>query len=170
MDLNMDKCAMMYFGNNNPGYDFNFNDNGVDFPIRKSKCERDLGVYISDNLKWEQQVEVVASSGNRALGILKNTFVSRDRNLLNKLYKVYVRPLLDFAAPVWNPFLKKDIAKIEKVQRRFTKLHPELKDLPYQDRLKACELQSLYERRKGGDLLQQYRIENGYDLVKFFVT
>ena len=34
------------------------------------------------------------------------------------LYKTLVRPLPEYAAPVWNPYLVKDIHAIESVQRR----------------------------------------------------
>ena len=48
-------------------------------------------------------------------------FVSRARNLLVKVFKVYVRPILEYNSVTWSPMLKKDIVCIEKVQRRFTK-------------------------------------------------
>ena len=53
--------------------------------------------------------------------------------LLKNLYKVYVRPLVDLAAPVWNPYLKSDIKHIEKVQRRFTKMHPKLRKSTFEE-------------------------------------
>ncbi len=39
------------------------------------------------------------------------------------LYKTLVRPVLDYCIPVWRPYTKKDIiAKLEKLQKRFTKM------------------------------------------------
>ena len=50
------------------------------------------------------------------------------RNITNRssegmliLYKTLVRPILDYCIPVWRPHAKKDIFKLEKVQKRFTK-------------------------------------------------
>ena len=63
---------------------------------------------------------------------------------------------LEYAAR-WSPHLSKDITIIEKVQRRATKLVPFLKNLPYQERLKALYLTNLYTGRLRGDLIQYFK-------------
>ena len=52
------------------------------------------------------------------------------------LYKTLVRPHLEYANCVWSPFLQMDTTRLEKVQRRATKIIPSLADLPYTERLK----------------------------------
>ena len=42
--------------------------------------------------------------------------------MFSQLYKSLVRPILEYAAPVWSPYLIKDIAALEKVQRRASRL------------------------------------------------
>ena len=56
------------------------------------------------------------------------------------------------------PHLVKDIDELEKVQRRATKLVPELKDIPYEDRLKKLDLFKLSDRRKRGDVIFLFKI------------
>src|SRR5664279_1319124 len=51
---------------------------------------------------------------------------------------------------------------IERVQRRFTKTLPGLKDLTYEDRLKHLKLPSLELRRLHADLVYCYKIIFGY--------
>ena len=57
-------------------------------------------------------------------------------------------------------------AAIERVQRRATKLVPEIKDMPYTGRLRALSLISLKARRVRGDLIQTYKIINNVDDTK----
>ena len=59
---------------------------------------------ISLNLKFEAQVNKAASKDNISLWMLKCTFNSRDAFMRKKICKRYVRPSLEFAILVWNPF------------------------------------------------------------------
>ena len=43
---------------------------------------------------------------------------------------------LEFEVPVWNPYLKKDIDKIEDIQHKATRLVPTLRKMDYKDRSK----------------------------------
>ena len=62
------------------------------------------------------------------------------------LYKALVRPHLEYANSVWNPYKKKNITALENVQRRATKLIPGLKDMTYEHRLRKLKLPTLAYR------------------------
>ena len=57
--------------------------------------------------------------------------------------------------------MRKDILALEGVQRRFTRLIPELRGLAYQERLSRLGLYSLEFRRMRGDLIETYKIMKG---------
>ena len=81
-----------------------------------------------------------------------------DKELFLMINKCLIRSVLDYDSPVWNPSTKKYRQLLENVQRRATKLVPELKMLSYQERLRELNLPTLYYRRNGYDLIQSFKI------------
>ena len=45
------------------------------------------------------------------------------------MYKAIVRPHIEYYIQAWRPYRKKDIDKLKRIQRRATKMIPELRDL-----------------------------------------
>ena len=105
------------------------------------------------------------------MGIIKRTFSSLDQSSFIQLYKSIVRPSLEYCSQVWHPHLKKDIQKLEKVQRRATKSIPELRNYSYPERLEKLKLPSLSYRRHRSDQIQTYKMFKGLEDIdpnKFF--
>ena len=87
---------------------------------------------------------------------------------MKQLYVSLVRCHLEYAVSVWNPYLKGDVERIERVQHRVTWLLPELKVLPYGERLEKLGLTKHELRRERGDLIQYHKIRLGKDIVDWF--
>ena len=51
------------------------------------------------------------------------------------LYKAIIGPHLEYCIQAWRPYREKDIDKLERIQRRATKMIPELS---YESRLLEC--------------------------------
>ena len=81
------------------------------------------------------------------------------------LYKAIVRPHLEFCIQPWNPYLRKDIDKLETIQRRATKLIPRLRDLTYEERLKECGLTTQETRRLRGGQTEVFNILKRYENI-----
>ena len=75
--------------------------------------------------------------------MIHRCFASRNVELLTRAFVTYVRPLLEYNSVIWSPSLKRDIALLEQVQRRFTKRLPGLKDHSHDERLKLLNLERL---------------------------
>ena len=171
MRLNIDKCKVMHIGRNNQNYQYTMNDyiTSLPTPLETTKSEKDLGIILTDDLKANKQCIAAAAKANHQLGLLKKAFVSRDKFLWKKLYVAYVRPHLEYAVAAWNPHCKKDIKLLEKVQRRATKIAPELRHLSYLERCTILDLSTLSKRRVRGDLIQQFKLIHRLDKVNWYM-
>ena len=167
MALNVDKCHVLHVGKSNPRTDFSMETRGGRHEIASTQSERDLGVIVSKSLKVGDHVHMVAGKANAMLGLLKKTFVSRDTRLWKKLYTVHVRPLMEYAVQAWSPHQRGDVAALERVQRRATKVPSALHHLPYEERLTAMGILSLEDRRLRGDLIQRYKLEKGMEEISW---
>ena len=101
--------------------------------------------------------------------MLKRTFSYWNLSSLKTLYTSFVRPQLEIFSSVWNPYRKKDIKKLESVQRRATKLVPSIRKLPYDIRLIRLGLTRLTDRRDRGMLIDFYKIYNNINKVRWHV-
>ena len=128
---------------------------------------RDLGVTFSKNLKFSDHCFIIARKAQFVASKILRCFVSKDPCFLTKLFKVFVRPILEYNSPVWNPYLIKDIDHLERVQRRFTKYSHGCSGLTYKQRLDKLNLESLEYRRLVFDLVLMYRIVYGKIALKF---
>ena len=161
LKFNRDKCNVMHIGRKNPCYNYTMSGS----TLSTTSQEKDLGIIIPSNMKPSAQVTKAAASANSMLGRIKHTFTCLDRETLPALYKALVRPRMEFAIQAWSPYLRKDISKLERVQRRATKLIPSIAHLTYQERLIQLNMTTLEKRRERGDMIEVFKILKGLDRV-----
>ena len=58
--------------------------------------------------------------------MIRRNITYKEKSLIIPLYKAIVRPHLEYCIQAWNPYLRKDVDMLEKIQRRATKLHPSM--------------------------------------------
>ena len=124
-----------------------------------------LGVTMNANMKVSEQCRIAASKGNQVLGMIRRNITYKEKSLIIPLYKAIVRPHLEYCIQAWNPYLRKYVDMLEKIQRRATKLIPGLRDLTYEERLNECGLTTLETRRLRGDQIEVFKILNGYENI-----
>ena len=119
--------------------------------------------FASADRKVSEQCGIAARKGNQLLGMIKINITYREKNVIIPLYKSIVRLHLEYCIQAWRPHLKKDIDKLERVQRRATKLIAELRILSYEDRVQQCKLTTLETRRVCGDQIEVFKITHGIE-------
>ena len=129
---------------------------------------KDLGVHVSRNLSWSNHVNAVVNKANKVVSLLKRTVGSKNREIFSMLYKSLVRPILEYACPVWSPYLVKDKLAIEKVQRRASRiaLGQKLCKMSYEERCILLNWNTLQHRREYLSVVECYQtvcqvIKNG---------
>src|SRR6267154_355803 len=136
--------------------------------LKESESERDIGIIIIDNnLKFSDHCNKVANTANVTLGMIRRTINCKSKSIITRLFKALVRPQLEYCVQAWRPYLKKDIEKIEKVQRRATKMISDCSKLSYEERLKITGLSTLEARRNRGDLIEVFKLLKGFSKVDY---
>ena len=92
------------------------------------------------------------------LAVIRRSFCVIDEATLPLLFRTMVRPHLEYANTVWGPFNRENQKRVERVQRRATKLIASIQDRPYEERLQILDLPSMYHRRRRGDMITVYQI------------
>ena len=118
MLFNLDKCTVMHFGCANEGMEVRLGDK----VLGVQKSERDLGVFMQSDLKVYKQCSKAANEANKRLGMINRNFKCKAKKVILPLYKSIVRPHLDYCVQAWRPHYRKDMDKLEKVQRRATRM------------------------------------------------
>ena len=161
MLFNFGKCKCLHTGHGNLNVNYKMGDTVLGTTVK----ENDLGVTISADMKVSEQCGIAASKGNQILGLIRRNITYKGKKLIIPLYKAIVRPHLEYCIQAWRPYRKKDIDTLERIQRRATKMIPELRDLSYEERLKECGLTTLETRRLRGDQIEVFKILNGYENI-----
>ena len=122
----------MHIGKNNPKLEYTMRTENENKILIETREEKDLGVWITNDLKPEKQV--IAAS-QRAMTVLRSVIehlfgLTLKRSVL--FTQRIIRPHLEYCIQAWAPYYAKDILLLEKVQRRATKLVWGLKDLSNQ--------------------------------------
>ena len=167
MEFNVAKCVCLHFGHRNPRHSYSLN--GSEIPSAHS--EKDLGVHISDDLKCSTHCAETVSMVEKVLWLIRRHFVYLNKSTFLPLYFALIRSRLEYASCAWCPHYKRDIKLIEDVQRRATKLVPDARNMPYEDRLRFLQIQTLETRRLRADMITMYRMAHGavnVPLSRFF--
>ena len=155
-----DKCIAM-----NIGKEFMINERSYSMDntiLKKSECEKDIGVHVDNNLNFKKHITACVSKANRILAIIYKTFDYIDVFIFKQIFKSLARPHQEYAAPVWSPHHEHLKTLIENVQRRATKKIPGFSELEYPERLRKLKMPTLAYRRQRGDMIQMFKLIKGF--------
>jgi len=77
-----------------------------------------LGLTINSTLSWSEHIRRITSKANSIKGFLQRNLHNCPISTKINCYKSLIKPVLEYACAIWDPFLQKDILAVEAVQRR----------------------------------------------------
>ena len=86
--------------------------------LQEVSSARYLGVNITNKLDWSKHVALTTKKSNGTLAFLRRNFKTCPKKIKKNAYTSLVRIVLEYGAPIWDPYLGKDISSIEMVQGR----------------------------------------------------
>ena len=102
-------------------YSFVLYLNGV--PLERVEIFKYPGVLLRSNLGWSDHITMICSKARKLLVLLYRQFYNHaTTDTIKQLYVSLIRPHLEYAAPLWDPHLQKDVDMLENVQKFAMKL------------------------------------------------
>ena len=137
----------------------------TDCQLTSTKNERDLGVWISTDLRWNKQVNQQYSRANKELSyIRRNTRTIHNTTTRRTIYLALVRSHLSYATKVWTPQSVELLLKVERTQRRATKYILNLPftcSIDYTFRLQALHLLPICYWHEDLDMVHFSKVTHG---------
>ena len=94
LKFNEQKCKMLHLGNNNVKNNYFIGTGDQRIPLEKSELEKDLGIYIDENLNFKEHIKITVKKSNYACYKILKNFTFKDDVILVPLFKSLVRPIL----------------------------------------------------------------------------
>lgn len=162
LSLAYDKCVHITFTRNRNKIMSNYHIGNA--TIKNVPAVKDLGILFDEKLIFDQHIDHITTKAYRALGfVLRAAKPFRKASSYTILYKALIRPNLEYASNIWNPYYDIYSQKIELIQKkilRATHFRTLQGKIPYKDLLTNYNLTRLSDRRTALDMTTLYRICN----------
>jgi hypothetical protein len=158
MSLNVDKSFFVSFGRSDTPRSYTINGNNI--PNKHVFC--DLGVLVqSSPIGFKPHIDSIVSKAFKRLGVINRVFKNTNSHTTVKLFKSFVRPLLEYSSIIWCPYTQTSTDNIERVQKRMCRMIPAIKSLSYRDQLNHLGLLSLRARRLRYQIIVIFKLLRG---------
>ena len=159
MAFNTEKCNVISITRKKTPIKHNYKLHGQ--TLEAVNSAKYLGVNITSELRWSDHIAKVCNKANGTLGFLKRNLNISATSVKELAYKSLVRPNVEYASSVWDPYHQKDKDRIERVQRRAARyvLHRHGNRWSVSDMLDKLDWKTLQQRRKESRLNLMFKID-----------
>ena len=115
MAFHPDKCQVLQVSNKKVKHEFDYQLHNQSLQIVHHT--KYLGVTIQDDGKFDKHITNTSNAGNKMLGFVRRNLRVNSKSSKEQAYKMLVRPKVEYAAAVWDPYTADHINTLEKIQR-----------------------------------------------------
>eukprot|EP00923_Selenidium_pygospionis_P000112 GHVN01000206.1.p1 GENE.GHVN01000206.1~~GHVN01000206.1.p1 ORF type:complete len:364 (+),score=15.77 GHVN01000206.1:445-1536(+) len=156
MQLNPRECVVMNLSPPTPNQSLTVTGS----PLTRNLSLRDLGVHYNSLMKFNDHVDRLVQKVRGKIQRFRQVFRSRQGNVVLLYYLLFLRPLLEYAIPVWWGVSDTYRDRVERMQRSFLRLIFGFKELTYDERLRRTKLLTISERSFCYDVTIIYKAVN----------
>ena len=102
MTISVERCCVMKTGSSSSSR-FEYHINCV--PVKYVNSVKDPGVEVDATLNFSSHCSAISKKASQRAYMILRAFQSRDFKFLIRVFKVLVRPMLEYATPIWSPYL-----------------------------------------------------------------
>lgn len=170
MKFNAKKCFVMNMTNKRKKLSFQYTLHAqILDPVQHHQY---LGVFLTHKYKWDFQYAHITKKASRVLGMLRRNLRGCSRTIKSTAYLALVRPHLEYAASVYDPYEAKYIKQLEMVQRRAARFvnNNYNQRASVTDMLRDLNWDSLEHRREVARLALMKQIQSGQSAIPKTLT
>ena len=116
MEFHPDKCKVLTATRKKNPIKFTYTLHGI--VLERVSSTKYLDLTLTNHLDRNVHIDNITNKANKSLGLLKRNVRIKNMQLKSVAYNSLVRRHLEYAVPVWDPYTKKNIDKLEMIQRR----------------------------------------------------
>ena len=161
MSFNPSKCEVLHVTNKRNTIPSQYSLHGQILSV--SKAGKYLGAYITPNLCWNKQVNTITHKANYTRAFLQHNLKKCPQGIREQGYKTLVRPIVEYASVIWDPYTQAATDKIEMVQRRAARfvMSDYRRTSSVADMLEKLGWETLAKRRTAAKLAMFYKMVYG---------
>ena len=134
--------------------------------LEVTKDSKYLDATISNDLSWANHIGNITAKPNHTIGFLRRNIHACPKEVKEASYTTLVRPAIEYASAVWDPFNKNQISQLDFVQRRAARIVSN----NFQDRepgavtsiISNLKWESLEQRREKARSVLMYNIVHNF--------
>ena len=116
--FNPSKCFVMRLSHSDSENQIHSEYKLGDQKLNETDGHHYLGIFINNQLTWNQHIKQITSKANRTLGFIKRNLCSCPKKTKEAAYKTLVMPLVESSSAAWDPYTQDLQDRIEQIQRR----------------------------------------------------